>query len=83
MPAHDRRIDLEAIAAQLGYEPAAAKRNRKLLMNLVPPWVAEPPIWELRVGKYRIFYDISGEDRTVYVRAVREKSHGKTTEEIL
>jgi len=81
--AHDRRMVFDAIAIQLSYEPAAATRNRKLLMNLVPPWVTEPPIWELRVGKYRVFYDISEEDRTVYVRAVREKSHGKTTEEVL
>jgi mRNA-degrading endonuclease RelE of RelBE toxin-antitoxin system len=52
-------------------------------MNLIPPWVAEPPVWELRAGSYRIFYDVSPEDRTVYVRAIREKPPEKTTEEIL
>ena len=52
-------------------------------MNLVPPWTAEPPIWELRVGDYRVFYDVSEADITVYVRAIRVKPPGKTTEEIL
>lgn len=70
MPARDRRIVLDAIEVKLSSEPAIATRNRKLLMNLVPPWVAEPPIWELRVGKYRVFYDVSEADHTVYIRAV-------------
>jgi mRNA-degrading endonuclease RelE of RelBE toxin-antitoxin system len=83
MPARDRRIVLDTIEVKLTSEPAIATRNRKLLMNLVPPWVAEPPIWELRVGKYRVFYDVSEEERTVYICAVREKSRGKTTEEVL
>jgi len=54
-----------------------------MLVNLIPPWVAEPPIWELRVGRFRVFYDIAEEARVVLVRAVREKPPGKTTKEIL
>jgi mRNA-degrading endonuclease RelE of RelBE toxin-antitoxin system len=49
----------------------------------VPPWTAEPPIWELRVGEYRVFYDVSPEAKVVYVRAVRRKPPHRTTEEIL
>ena len=52
-------------------------------MNLIPPWDAVPPIWELRVGEYRVFYDVSEEEKTVYVRAIRKKPQGKRTEEIL
>jgi len=58
-------------------------RNRKPLANLIPPWTAELPIWELRVGAYRVFYDVSEEEKVVYVRAVRKKPAGTTTEEIL
>lgn len=46
-------------------------RNRKLLEPLVPDFEAVPPIWELRVGDYRIFYDVCEEEKIVYIRAVR------------
>jgi hypothetical protein len=74
---------MDAIATQLLAEPTTPTRNRKLLASLIPPWTAEPPIWELRVGDYRVFYDVSDEEPVVYVRAVRKKPHGRTTEEIL
>jgi hypothetical protein len=74
---------LAAIDPQLSYEPTAPTRHRKLLVNLIPPWEAVSPIWELRVGEYRVFYDVSEEERMVYVRATRHKPPGKRTEEIL
>jgi mRNA-degrading endonuclease RelE of RelBE toxin-antitoxin system len=40
-------------------------------------------IWELRVGEYRVFYDISLTESVVYVRAVRRKPRGAKTEDIL
>ena len=46
-------------------------------------WEAVPPVWELRVGESRVFYDVSEEDSVVYVRAVRRKPRGKKTEDIL
>jgi len=58
-------------------------RNRKQLVGLLPPWDAEPPVWELRVEEYRVFYDVDEAKRIVYIRAVRGKPAGKTTEEIL
>jgi mRNA-degrading endonuclease RelE of RelBE toxin-antitoxin system len=81
--AYDRQGIVEAIEKQLREEPVRPTRNRKLLVNLIPPWTAELPVWELRVGDYRVFYDISQEDETVYVRAVRKKPPGKSTEEML
>ncbi|WP_442946922.1 type II toxin-antitoxin system RelE family toxin [Nostoc sp. CMAA1605] len=37
----------------------------------------------MRVGDYRIFYDVDEEDKIVYIRAVRYKAPGQTTEEII
>jgi len=83
LSAYRRNVVLEAIETQLVHEPTSPARNRKLLVNLIPPWDAVPPIWELRVGEYRVFYDVSQEEKTVYVRAIRRKRLGKRTEEIL
>jgi len=83
LPAHHRTRILDVIERQLSYEPTSATRNRKLLVNLVPPWEAELPIWELRIEEFRVFYDVSEEENTVFVRAVRRKPAGKTTEDIL
>ena len=81
--AYDRRLLLDAIEAHLRYAPKVETTKRKLLRNLVPPFEAIPPIWQLRVGLFRIFYDVSEEERRVYVRAIRRKPAHLTTEEIL
>jgi len=81
--AYDRRRVLDAISIQLRNEPNRPTPNRKLLVNLIPPWDAEPPIWELRVGDYRVFYDVSEREAVVYVRAIRKKPPERRTEEIL
>ncbi len=80
LTAYHRRLILDAMEEQLSAEPTRPTRNRKVLVNLVPPWRAEPPIWELRVGEHR---DVSEAERIVYVRAIRRKPPGRTTEEIL
>jgi mRNA-degrading endonuclease RelE of RelBE toxin-antitoxin system len=74
---------LDAIGEQLLYEPDTKTKNRKLLENLIPPWQTVAPIWELRVGEYRVFYDVSLTESVVYVRAVRRKPRGSKTEDIL
>ncbi len=81
--AYDRKRIVETIENQLLDEPDRPTRNRKLLVDLIPPWTEELAVWELRVGEYRIFYDVSEKDETVYVRAIRKKLPGETTEEIL
>lgn len=83
LSAFHRGTVLDAIARHLSIEPTSPSRNRKLLIGLVPPWTAEPPIWELRVGDYRIFYDVADEAKIVYIRAIRKKPAGRRTEEIL
>ena len=59
---------LASVATQLVNEPQAETRNRKPLRpNPVAPW-------ELRVGKLRVFYDMSeGPPQTVRVLAVGVK----------
>jgi hypothetical protein len=58
-------------------------RNRKLLPGLRPPWEQELPVWELRVGEWRVFYDVDVAQCIVTVRAIRHKPPHATTEEIL
>lgn len=40
-------------------------------------------MWELRIGKYRVFYDVNEEEQRVIVRAIREKRPHQTTEDVL
>ena len=42
-----------------------------------------PPVWELRIGEYRVFYDIDEAARLVSVLAVREKPPHAPTEEVI
>ncbi len=83
LPVRDQRIILDAIEEQLTHQPTTRTKKRKILLNLVPPWQNVPPIWELRVEDYRVFYDVAEEERTVYVRAIRFKPPHSQTEEIL
>jgi mRNA-degrading endonuclease RelE of RelBE toxin-antitoxin system len=81
--AFERRPILETIRQQLTYEPIATTRNRKLLKSLVPSFESVPPIWELRVGEYRVFYDVDEGEKIVYIRAIRRKTPEQTTEDIV
>ena len=80
---YDRNRILDAVEKELAHTPNVETRRRKMLVSLVPPFESVPPIWELRVGEYRVFYDVSEEEGKVYVRAVRRKPPHQTTEEIL
>lgn len=55
---------LDEIEAQLRYEPAVETRNRK---RLRPNQTAE---WELRMGRFRVFYDVDKVVRIVAIEAV-------------
>lgn len=74
---------LDRIEDQLCHQPTKPTRNRKILVGLVPPWEHEPPVWELRIGEYRAFYDVDEAEERVIVRAVRRKLPQATTEAIL
>lgn len=81
--ATDRKRILDKIDAQLRHNPTEETRNKKILVGLKPPWEHEEPVRELRVGKFRVFYDVDEETQQVIVRAIREKPPHQTTEEIL
>jgi len=81
--AFDRARILDGIEEQLAHEPTRPTRNRKMIPGLVPPWEHEEPVWELRIGQYRVFFDVRQEDAIVVVRAIRRKPLHKTTEDIL
>jgi mRNA-degrading endonuclease RelE of RelBE toxin-antitoxin system len=78
--AHDRARVVDEIERCLGERPQEPSRNRKELTALVPPWEHVPPVWELRVHDYRIFYDVDAGAQLVIVRAVRRKGRSMTKE---
>ncbi len=81
--AYHRKAVLDAIDRQLRHEPLTGTRRRKPLPGLIPPWEHVPPVWQLRVGEYRVFYDVDEDNRVVKVRAIRRKAAHKVTKDIL
>jgi mRNA-degrading endonuclease RelE of RelBE toxin-antitoxin system len=79
--AFDMRRIADAINAHLKTAPLTPSRDVKRLDGLRPSFEHEPPVWELRVGAYRVFYDVDAAARAVVVRAIRLKGT-KTTGEI-
>ena len=69
--AYERKTILAAIREQLSHEPLKETRNRKELR--------ENPLanWELRCGKYRIFYEVRENIVTVGIIAVGWKKHNE------
>ena len=80
--ARDRARVVAEIERCLSEHPQEPGRNRKELAGLVQPWDHVRPVWELRVGDLRVFYDVATGAREVIVRAVRRKGRS-TTREIL
>ena len=79
----ERKRIMDEIDSQLTDQPMQEAHNKKILRGLIPPWEHVQPVWELRVGEYRVFYDVDEVGGQVVVRAVRRKPPHKTTEEIL
>ena len=63
----DRKFILDGLDRQLAYEPHVETRNRK---RLRPNRTSE---WEVRIGKYRVFYDVRQTERIVEVKVIGEK----------
>ena len=78
----ERNRILDEIAAQLPARPNVATAKRKILIGATPSFEHVPPVWQLRVGDYRVIYDVDVPGRVVVVRAVLHKGN-KTTGEIL
>ena len=67
----DSTIIFDEIEQRLTYQPNVETRNRKPLRSHL---LGE---WELRVDKFRVFYDIDTEHETVLVKAVGVKIGNK------
>lgn len=80
--AYDQRTVVEAIEEQLTHEPTQVTRRRKCLAALSPSFEHVPPVWQLRVGEFRVFYDVDEVASMVHVRALRRKDPDQRTEDI-
>jgi mRNA-degrading endonuclease RelE of RelBE toxin-antitoxin system len=58
---------LDGIDTQLRYEPTAETRNRK---RMRPNSVAA---WELRIGDFRVLYDVDEQVKIVEIQRIGEK----------
>lgn len=67
LKAFDRKRVMDGIAAQLVNDPTLETGNRK---RLRPNALAE---WELRIGIFRVFYDVPSANNLVKVVAVGYK----------
>jgi len=74
-----RRIveEIDLLAEQA--EPAEHPRVKEI-RGIKPPWDGREPIFQLRVGDFRVFFDLTDDD--LLVNSVRRKGR-KTTEEAL
>jgi mRNA-degrading endonuclease RelE of RelBE toxin-antitoxin system len=67
----DQQIVADAIEIQLTWDADKPTRNRKRLQdNPLAPW-------ELRVGSFRVFYDVDMERKVVVVVAIGRKIHNR------
>ena len=64
---YDQTLILDTIERQLRDQPSLATRNRK---RLRPNRVSE---WELRIGGFRVFYDVLEDEQLVKIVAVGYK----------
>jgi mRNA-degrading endonuclease RelE of RelBE toxin-antitoxin system len=67
----DSKSILNTIKRQLPYQAAEETRTRKLLRD--------NPLadWELRVGKFRVFYELDVDEHRVRIVAVGHKEHNR------
>jgi len=78
----DRRRVVDEVDEMLTTHPDRPGRRKKLLTGVSSPWDGIGPVWQVRVGDFRVFYDVDRAARQVIIRAVRRKGT-RTTKEIL
>ena len=67
----ERSQIVDEIESQLTHQPSEETRNRK---RLRPNQLAE---WELRIDKYRVFYDVELNENQIRIAAVGRKRGSK------
>jgi len=68
---YDQQRIVNAIESQLPHQATQPSRNRK---QLRPNQLAE---WELRIGDFRVFYDVDESNAVVRIEAVGYKEGNK------
>jgi mRNA-degrading endonuclease RelE of RelBE toxin-antitoxin system len=69
--AYERKIILEGAVTQLCDDPDKETNDRKLLRsNPIAPW-------ELRIGKYRVFYAVELHEALVVIVSIGHKDHNQ------
>jgi mRNA-degrading endonuclease RelE of RelBE toxin-antitoxin system len=68
---YDQQLIIAGIESQLPHQATQPTRNRK---QLRPNLLAE---WELRIGDFRVFYDVDAERAVVKIEAVGYKEGSK------
>jgi mRNA-degrading endonuclease RelE of RelBE toxin-antitoxin system len=68
---HEQNIILDGIEVNLCYEPTTETRNRKLLRP------NNTATWELRLGEYRVLYNVDKVIKIVSVERVGAKPGNK------
>jgi mRNA-degrading endonuclease RelE of RelBE toxin-antitoxin system len=66
---NERNVVLDAIEQQLATQPLTETRNRKRMRD------NELAGWELRVGDFRVYYNVEEASQHVNIRAVGWKVH--------
>lgn len=72
----DRTKIRDAIELHLRYEPTRESRSR--IKKLIQPAISQ---FRLRVGEFRVYYDVVDESREVHVVYIFEKGTEATPEE--
>lgn len=73
MTAREQSLILDTVELQLTHEPNVETRNRKLMR-------ANPlASWELRIGTFRVYYDIDEANHAVVVIAVGVKRRNRVS----
>lgn len=67
----EQNLILDTVEEQLPQEPLDVTKNRK---QLRPNDISA---WELRIDKYRVFYDVNVENNLVIIKAVGWKEHNQ------
>jgi mRNA-degrading endonuclease RelE of RelBE toxin-antitoxin system len=81
--AFDQRRISAAVDSKLCVDPDVETRDKKCLGSEPANFSYTPPLWELRVDAFRIFYEVDRDGEVVYVHAIRQKPASKTTAEVL
>jgi mRNA-degrading endonuclease RelE of RelBE toxin-antitoxin system len=93
---YEARQIIDAVDEHLTREPGrSSKRKKTIRPGERLPFEHLEPVWQLRVGQYRVFYDVTACEResaqagrelyegVVSIRAVRYKPGHQTTRNIL